>query len=330
MGASYTRPTIVAITCIAAVLPGFVASAAEVAFELSDPTLIPEGIAYDDDTERFFVSSTYRRKIVVVAADGKASDFVQTAEGGLLGVLGLRVDSERRHLWAVSSHAGEGMPIMDPDLDIEGTSRLHQYDVDTGELINRYQTDNGTSSFLNDLTIARDGSVYVTDSEANRIYLVRDGAKDLHLFYQLEDSMPPNGIDISSDQRHLYVAVYGGNNAVRIDIDAGSLSRVVLPEGEEIFADGLYVHRGNLIAIQPWNTGQTIARYVLDGRGLNVNRVEVLDNSSEQLLQPTTGVIVGDAFYFIANSQLQVFRRLYNAQESLSGLTNPVILRLPL
>ena len=65
-----------------------VASGVVTAFTIPEKGLVPEGVAYDPKTKSFFVSSIRKRKIVRVDANGKVSDFVKPAEGGL--ALGLR------------------------------------------------------------------------------------------------------------------------------------------------------------------------------------------------------------------------------------------------
>jgi hypothetical protein len=58
-------------------------------------------------------------------------------------------------------------------------------------------------------------------------------------------------------------------------------------------------------------------------------RQEVLESGNAALEEPTTGTIVGDTFYFIANSQL---RRMSDDAASLKRPVDPetVILKLPL
>ena len=75
-------------------------SESAVAFRIPEKGLVPEGIAFDSKTGSFFVSSIRKRKIVRVAPDGKASDFVASGRDGLRGVLGMRVDPAKRRLWA--------------------------------------------------------------------------------------------------------------------------------------------------------------------------------------------------------------------------------------
>ena len=46
-----------------------------VAFRLKDPKLIPEGIAFDPKSNRFFVGSIAERKIIVTDGKGESRDF---------------------------------------------------------------------------------------------------------------------------------------------------------------------------------------------------------------------------------------------------------------
>lgn len=301
-----------------------------IAFEISEPDLAPEGIAYDAVTQQYFVSSTHKRKIVAVNRDGISRDFVPPEDNGLLGVVGMKVDVQRRLLWALSSHAGSGMPMQNVDPDKEGVSRIHKYDIESGKLISHFEIPNTQGrNFLNDLTIAQNGDIYVTDIRTKRIYQIPNKSNDLNIFYQLTDSMSPNGIDISDDQRYLFIAVYGGNNVVRIDLNTKELTALELPDSEEIAADGLYFYQNSLIAIQPWNSERIVTRYHLAEDLKTITHLSVLDNDNPHFLQPTTGVIVDGYIYCIANSQLQAFKEAYN-NDDLSVLKNPVVLKIRL
>jgi len=56
---------------------------AEIAFTIPDRTIIPEGIAYDETSRSFFVSSQYQRKIVRIDARGAVSDFITQRQDGI-------------------------------------------------------------------------------------------------------------------------------------------------------------------------------------------------------------------------------------------------------
>ena len=84
----------------------FAQEKSQIAFKISEPDLIPEGIAYDKRKITFYIGGTYLRKIVSIDEKGAVKNFTGEAQDGLRGVLGMRVDEKRRVLWAISSDAG--------------------------------------------------------------------------------------------------------------------------------------------------------------------------------------------------------------------------------
>lgn len=282
-----------------------------VAFRIEERELIPEGIAYDPRAKVFYVGSTFKRKVVGVDEKGFARDFVGEAQDGLLGALGMRVDAERRLLWVVSSDAGGAMPGRGLGGDCLGCSAVFKYDLRTGRLIKKYALSNKPGvHFLNDLTLNSRGDAFITDTATGDIYLVSRGRDELELFTSLGEKAFPNGIDLSADERHLFVAAGGGIRAVGLRDRA---SRVLkMPDGvSPVVIDGLYFYERSLVAVQPFGAQRKVVRYHLDEAANAVTRVEVVEPEHPLFQQPTTGVLAGDDFYFIANSQLQYFRGIY-------------------
>jgi len=151
--------------------------------------------------------------------------------------------------------------------------------------------------------VRKSGEVITTDSLANTVLRFdpsneRFDALRVHrqLFY-------PNGIALADDDHSLYVADALG--VVRIDVSTGD-SRDVDPGPHSTLAgvDGLYWHRGSLIAVQNGIGSPRIAAFRLSADGLHVAKTVVLENRSNFTVLPTTGAIRGDEFYFIANSQI--------------------------
>jgi hypothetical protein len=71
----------------------------------------------------------------------------------------------------------------------------------------------------------------------------------------------------------------------------------------------------------------------LDDTGARVLSRRALAADHPDFLQPTTGVIVGDRIYVIANAQLQHFRALWaqhQGEPPRETLHDVVILRIPL
>ncbi len=302
---------------------------ARVAFTINQPDLIPEGIAHDPVTRTFYLSSTYRRKIVAVGPDGEARDFTTEAQDGLLGVVGMKVDARRRVLWAAAGDAGRNMPMIGMLPAGEGRSGLFQYDLRTGKLLRVLHPAGREKHFLNDLVVDGRGNVYVTDSVGGAIYTVRTGGARLEALIEAGRLPWPNGIAISGDQRTLFVATRDGHRA--IDIATRRIRRLpsAVPVGS---ADGLAYHRGALIAVQPWEQGRVVVRYVLSPAADRIVRSDVLVADHPEHLQPTTAVVVGDQLHYIANSQLQLFRSIFRADGTfpLLPLRPVVVLRVGL
>lgn len=299
---------ILAAACVACATPTPTSPSgiASRAFVIPDPAFVPEGIAYDPRARAFFIGSTWQRRIVRITADGAQTDFTPRDSDALLGVLGMQVDAERRLLWAAHASAGAAMPIRDDAS--EGRSGLALFDLDTGRLIRNLVPPDDALHFLNDVALASDGAVYVTDSITGTIYRADPNADALTPLLTLPSG--GNGIALTPNEDVLYVAD-AGEGAFRVDLNARSFVRLETPEGIEIGADGLYFYEGDLIAVQPYSDECRVCRFTLDAAGARVVSQRALATTHPDFLQPTTGVIVGDHIYVIANAQLQHFRRLW-------------------
>jgi hypothetical protein len=92
---------------------------------------------------------------------------------------------------------------------------------------------------------------------------------------------------------------------VKIDLRSGE-SRDVDPGPRNTLAgaDGLYWHKGSLVAIQNGIGSPRVATFKLSKDGNRVTQTQVLENHTQFTALPTTGAIHGSDFYFIANSQI--------------------------
>ena len=270
------------------------------AFTLPDPDLLPEALARDPITGEWLVGSLAKRKIIRVAQDGTGFDFI--ADGDLLRVVGIHADSARALLWfatwaprhVVSTALGEP----------PSQTRLFKCDLLTGQVLRTYvPTDSGGDHLFNDLAIARNGDVFITDTDQGSVYRVRLRADTLELFLSpnIERFSDANGITLSADDRALYVAFVEG--IARIDIQTKAIMRLPLrAAGSAASIDGLYWYRGSLIGVQHLPGLEQVARYDLAPDGRSIRHITVLERGDSLLHLPTTGAIVGHQFYYIANS----------------------------
>ena len=293
-----------------------------IAFRVADKELIPEGIAWDAKTGDFFVGSLFRRKIVRVSADGHASDFAATGTEGLQDVLGMKVDAERRLLWvctAASPRAGAAA----------GSSALFKYDLATDRLVKAYWVENKEGKhLLNDVALAAAGEVFVTDSDAATVWRLAPGGDALEIFVGPGTFLYPNGIALSPDEKHLYVADFKHGLSL---LDVATKASRPLPFSAGVSTagiDGLYAIGGDLLAVQNGAGRDRIVRYRLDPTGESILRLEVLESRNPFFRTPTAGVFTSDGFVYLANPNLEALDDDGNVKKD-ARLEEVVVLRTP-
>ena len=302
------------------------AGSMEAAFRVAERDLIPEGIAYDPATRSFFLGSIRKRKIVRIGPDGRVSDFVPSKRDGLLAVLGMKVDPRRRVLWA-ASEASESM--IDGTPGETGRSAVCAYDLGSGKLIGVYRTPpEATRHLFNDLVVDSAGDVLVTDSEEGTVYAIPKRTGRLERLFPAGTWDYPNGIALSADQRTAYVAHAWGVSLV--DRTTGRMRELEAPAGVTLAGiDGLVRDGRTLIAVQNGFEPMRVAAFELNDSGDRVESARTLARSHPDFDIPTTGVVAGGAYCFIANSQLAAFTpdgKIFPPER----LHDVVVLRTPL
>jgi hypothetical protein len=264
----------------------------QTAFIIPEPDLMPEGIAYDPKRRTFYLGSTYKSKIVSVDAAGRKADFTASGQDGLQSVLGMKVDAQRRLLWVCSN-------------TWDGVAFVHKYNLDSGRLLRKYTLDDKPNRHLvNDITFNRRGDAYVTDSLGSAVYEIPADAHELRLLFRLEAGVYPNGIALSEDGKRLFVATLAGITL----FDIGTKRQSELAHSENIAltgVDGLYLFGDSLIAVQnSHRSPDRVVRLFLSADGNRVEKARVIESNHPLYAVPTTGAIVGDKFFYIANSQI--------------------------
>jgi sugar lactone lactonase YvrE len=258
------------------------------AFTLAERDLIPEDIAYDPGTRRFFVSSVRQSKIIAVRNATQSRDFAKAD----WPVMALRVDSQRHILWAATGW----LPHCENcDKADEDKSALLAFDLNSGALLQRVESP--VKGLLGDMTIGPAGEIFVSEGTNGSVLRLRPGAKKLERIDAPGEFPSPQTPALSMDQKTLYVPDYVRGIAA-IKLATGAVTWVQ-PASEIALSgiDGLYVYRNSFLAVQNGTTPARIIRLSLDLR-----KQEVLEANTPELGEPTHGTLVGDAFYFIANT----------------------------
>ncbi|MEP5612242.1 MAG: SMP-30/gluconolactonase/LRE family protein [Cyclobacteriaceae bacterium] len=299
-----------------------------VAFTIPEKDLLPESIAYDSKEKAFYISSTRKGKVIKVDAEGNVTDFITSKKNGLWMTIGMKVDSKRRHLWVCSS-GGENLVGYNLKDEIDGRpAGIFKFDLTTGELIKKYTFEKkGEVHFMNDLVIARNGTVFVTHM-FNEHSIYRIGSNDkLELLLTSTDIPYPNGLALADNQRTLFVAHSNGISS--INLETKSIKALTVPDGENISKrasiDGLYYYKWKLFGVHP--STSTISMMPLNENGDGLKEVKVLERNHPMMMNPTTGVLVANEFYYIANAQFDSFNEdgtLWPMQK----LYEPVVLKV--
>jgi len=297
------------------------------AFTLAERDLLTEGIAYDPGTRSFFIGSVRRGKILRVDERGRISEFVPPGLAGFWAPLGMRVDATRRVLWVSAAAVPQTVGYDSADV---GRSGLFRFDLASGALTGRFLLPpDGQLHTLGDVTIARNGDVYSTDSRQPGVYRVRAGSDSMEQLVASPLLLAAQGLALDAHERSLYVADYS-RGILRIDLTTRAVR--LLETADDVLAlgiDGLYLVDGSLIGIQNGVAPDRVVRLRLDASGNRVERAEVLERARPDYAEPTLGVVVGRDLYYVAASQWERFRD-DGTIEAPETLRPPLVLRLRL
>jgi len=269
-----------------------------VAFRLKDPKLIPEGIAYAPAGERFLIGSIAQRKIITTDAKGNAQDFSKPSDK-LDTVLGLAVDAERGHLYAVSTNG------FLEEAKKERRNAVVRYHLKNNVYLDRFDAPDAMQ--LNDIVVAPDGTLYVTDSASATLFRKKPDEKTLTRFGAAGALRGGNGIALGTDGM-LYVASSTG--ILRIDTATGEPARLPQPDTAMTGGiDGLYWHDGDLFGVQNVTNPGRVIRIALADKGTKIAGVTVLQSHHHpDFVEPTTGTIAKGALHVIGNSHVRSFQ----------------------
>lgn len=294
-----------------------------VAFRLAERDLLVEGIAFDPARRDFLLGSVHQGRIVRRRADGTVSTFAVLAG---LAPLGLAVDAARDRLWAVAADLPQ---LAKREAALQGATFLLAFDLASGREVVRVAPPPGDGQALNDLVLAADGLVYVSDGQTGAVWTLAPDARVLEPVLAPGLLRSAGGLALDASGRRLLVADWSRGLA-RVDLADRSWHWVETPP--DLFPvglDGLVADRGGFVAIQNAFEPARVLRFELTPDGSAVARFAILERAHPEHREPTLGVVVGNDFYYVANSQWEAFGEA-GRPISPELLVAPVVLRLPL
>lgn len=248
------------------------ADSAEMAAEPADipmqgSRIFPESIT-SDAAGNIYVGSTQGTIYRALAGAEEAVPWIAAdEENGLQSLFGVFVDDGRGLLWACSNPDLFGEP--DPD----GTSELLAFDLETGALQASHDFPAGPAA-CNDIAIAEDGTVWVTETLEGRIFTLAPDADELTLFASGDDLVGVDGIAFAGDGA-IYINNVREHLLQRVErAEDGSYSGLTtLDLSEELNGpDGLRALGGNRF-IQAEGPGGRVALITVNGDEAEVEPV---------------------------------------------------------
>jgi sugar lactone lactonase YvrE len=302
---------------------GITAARSDTAFVLARAGVIPENIVYDAPRNRFLGGDLERDGLVEVHRDGSIRPFAEAAriDGR---VLGLKIDAQRKLLWGV---AFTRLPAAAGDTtQAPARSIVFALELPDGRLVQRVPSPrDGASHLFNDLVIGRDGTVYFTDSEAGAVWALAPNTSKLRLLHRAppERFAYPNGIAFLPEQRGLLVAYWQG--LLTIDLPSARAANVRAPNDSAMSRiDGLYAVCFGYIGIQNMADPSGVIAFRVE-RG-SAGSLRDLERGRGDFRGPTTGAIVGDTLFYVANVQIGPF----DPRKEGGSLAPVLVLKMPL
>jgi len=264
------------------------------AFLLSDSGLLAEDVDYDPHTKRFFITSVREKKIVSTEASGASTDFAKAPDNWPM--LAVKVDPSRGVVWATEV-AMQGFNFA-PESDW-GRSAVLCYDLKNGKLLRRIDGPRGSA--LGDMALTANGDVIVSDGDGGGVYRVLANGATMQ---RLDDGdfISPQTPAMHPDGKHIFVPDYARGIGV---LEVATKQVRWLSMGGRFALngiDGLYFDRGRLIAVQNGTSPERVVAFTLDPSFTSIESETIIERSTGTLGDPTHGVVIGNDFYYIANS----------------------------
>jgi hypothetical protein len=264
------------------------------AFMLTDPGVLPEDIDYDPQTSSFLITSILQKKIMRLSRDGQETEFAKSPSGWPM--FAIKVDPIHNLVWATEIALNGFTAVAKRDW---GRSAVLCYDLRSGVLHQRIE--GPPNKALGDMALTREGDPIVCDGDGGGVYRIED---DTLRLINNTDFISPQTPVLLPDEEHILVPDYVrgiGVLSLRTNLvtwlnEDGS-AKVALNG-----VDGLYFDRGTLILTQNGTSPECVMALHPDKSFTQIRSTQIIERGTATLGDPTHGVVVNGAFYYIANS----------------------------
>jgi hypothetical protein len=145
--------------------------------------------------------------------EAKASVWIDPKASGMTGVLGVLADDASGTLYVCS------VAINGPPDKADGLSALRAFDLKSGTPKGAWPMPGGAKSLCNDIAVARDGTVYVSETLGGRVLQLKRGAQALSEWVRDPKLAGVDGIAVGGADA-VYVNTVTSNRMFRITVAA--------------------------------------------------------------------------------------------------------------
>ena len=260
-------------------------SAAERVFELQPAEWVPEDIDYDAAGRRFLITSVLKAQVFSVKRDGTSSLFATSPERWPM--MALKVDARHRRVWVTEVLIGKSQ------------SAVLIYDLKSGRLLHRIagppQTD------LGDMCLTRNGDAVISDGGHGGLYRV--DAETLKIErVDRGDFISPQTPAMAAGGAKIWIPDYTRGIGL-FDLRSRTVSWLPAKDTYALGGvDGLYLYDRNLIVTQNGTSPERVAQFTLNEAASDITAETIIERATPTLGDRTHGVVVGEYFYYLANS----------------------------
>ena len=179
---------------------------------ISEPGASPESITSTKDGTVYFGSTAKGTIYRALPKQGQAEPWIKATEVGLTNVLGVLADEKQKTLWVCSNvTSGRNSPAV-------GQTALRSFDLKTGAAKGTYPTPG--SGLFNDIAVAKDGTVYISDMSDSRIFRLKPKATALDVWVSDPQLRGIDGLTFLADGALYFNNYFNGKfSRVRVQRD---------------------------------------------------------------------------------------------------------------
>lgn len=275
-----------------------------------------ESVFVRPDGEPGFATSVSRRSLFVRFSQ---RDWREIAVPRSWALSGVASPSDGESAWVASANI-DGAPE-----DASRFTGLIELPGDVDDFIYRPAP---AGVAVSDLAVGPDRTVYASDPIGGGVYRLRPNANELEALLPPGTFRSPQGLAVSADGARLYLSDYRYGLAV-VDFSSRAVTRLVSDVPAALDGiDGLWLHDGELIAVQNGTSPMRIIALRLSPDGTRIIGHRILEQAHPDWTEPLGGSIAGDALYYVATGQWDRYDK-GSLRDGVEALPT-VIRRLPL